>query len=418
MSTDPLRKAVADVVTTGRCSGCGACARLDSRIDLQLDANGYARPLVGAGPALPHDEQARRAARFSASCPGVSVTASARPRHALFGGALGVWQAWASDEVARFEGSSGGAITALNQWLLSTGQAVRVLGMSDRVRHPTQSAPRAAVDATQVVGLAGSRYAPSPSLAHGEALDAKTVAVGKPCEAAALRGLSAEGPRPLIISFFCAGVPSQGATDRLASDLGVPANEATELRYRGRGWPGNFTVRGADGTEASVTYDESWGRALGPTVQWRCKLCPDGVGESADIVAGDYWESDARGYPIFAEGDGRSVVIARTPRGLKVVQDALAAGVLEGQPLVLDALVPVQPLQVERRTVLLGRLIGARAAGVRVPVYRGFGLWRFALRHPVRNARAAKGTMTRARNARDQEARAAQVARDAERGTA
>ncbi len=406
MTRDPLASAVEDVVSSGRCTGCGACSRLDSRLDLALDSNGFARPRLGVGPARPPRQQATRANTFRQMCPGIVVAAPQAPRHQLFGAALGVWQAWATDRSARFEGSSGGAITALNQWLLATGRVTQVFGVSAREGRPTQSAPAVASDSAQALKLSGSRYAPSPSLARGEVFRGDTVVVAKPCEASAVRGLQEDGEAPVLISFFCAGVPSQKATDRLAAELGVPVEQAQELRYRGRGWPGNFTVRAADGTEASVTYDESWGKALGPTVQWRCKLCPDGVGEAADIVAGDYWESDERGYPVFAEGDGRSVVIARTPRGLRILEDAFAAGVIAGEPLSLDELTPVQPLQVERRTVLLGRLLGARMARVPVPRYRGFGLWRLALRHPVRNARAAKGTLTRARAARDSEERA------------
>ena len=67
-----------------------------------------------------------------------------------------------------------------------------------------------------------------------------------------------------------------------------------ELRYRGRGWPGNMAVRFREaGTgevrEASTTYAEGWGEILQKHKQWRCQLCADHLGEHADLSIGDPW---------------------------------------------------------------------------------------------------------------------------------
>jgi coenzyme F420 hydrogenase subunit beta len=208
-------------------------------------------------------------------------------------------------------------------------------------------------------------------------------------------------PAPLLISFFCAGTPSQRATDQLVEHLGVPVGKPLrDLWYRGRGWPGRFTAVATDGSSVSTDYDDSWGTHLGPTAQWRCKLCPDGVGESADIVAADYWNTDARGYPLFTESDGVSALIARTARGLDVIQRAIAAGVLVVAPLDIERLAAVQPLQHRRRQQLFARLLGTRLAGRRVPRYRGFGLALLTLRHPLDGLRTARGALRRARAGR------------------
>ena len=172
--------------------------------------------------------------------------------------------------------------------------------------------------------------------------------------------------------------------DALVTSLGIPAGEELfHLRYRGQGWPGRFTAVSADGREVSAGYDESWDYT-GPTTQWRCKICPDGVGESSDLAAGDLWRVDDRGYPDFTEGDGISVLIARTARGRDVVERAVAAGVLKVRPVDLRDVVGAQPLQVSRRTTLLARLLGARAAGRPVPRYRGFRLFSLACACPGR----------------------------------
>lgn len=148
--------------------------------------------------------------------------------------------------------------------------------------------------------------------------------------------------------------------------------------------------------EYRTDYRTSWGERLGPAVQWRCKICPDGVGESADLAACDYWETDERGYPLFDEGDGRSGLLVRTERGRRVLHDALEAGVLLGEPLAAEKIAAVQPGQTWRRENLWGRLVGARLGGRRVPRYEGFSLWRFAVQDIRRTVRAIRGSRRRA----------------------
>lgn len=50
-----------------------------------------------------------------------------------------------------------------------------------------------------------------------------------------------------------------------------------------------------------MSYNESWGNILGKYLQKRCKICPDGIGEFADIVCADAWHGDKSGYPNFEE---------------------------------------------------------------------------------------------------------------------
>ncbi|MCA4133063.1 Coenzyme F420 hydrogenase/dehydrogenase, beta subunit C-terminal domain [Arthrobacter sp. M4] len=239
-------------------------------------------------------------------------------------------------------------------------------------------------------------------------LDADVAVIGKPCEAAALKQLSDFRQlenRPLLLSFFCAGVPSQWATDRLLSELGIPDESPLRtLRYRGHGWPGEFYAETVDGVAAATSYEESWGKQLGPSMQWRCKVCPDGVGESADIVAGDFWTTDERGYPTFEEGAGVSALIARTRRGHETIVAAMKANAIHAEPLDLREISSIQPYQVERRETLWARLVGRRLAGWRTPSFRGYGLMRLAAARPVRSARYAYGSFRRSlaetRNAR------------------
>ncbi|MDO8121486.1 Coenzyme F420 hydrogenase/dehydrogenase, beta subunit C-terminal domain [Isoptericola sp. b490] len=342
------------------------------------------------------------ARRFRAVCPGVHVDA-ARPvgsrRHATLGPVVGSWRAWATDPEIRRSGSSGGVLTALASWLTESGEAVRVVGAA-AAPDPRRTMSVTITDRTSALRAAGSRYAPVATAAAPAVLAQGSAVVAKPCEASALRALSGS-QGPLLMSFFCAGTPNQAATDGLVTDLGLPATAPlARLRYRGHGWPGRFVATAQDGTEVDASYHDSWGKALGPTVQWRCKICPDGVGEASDITAGDLWTSDERGYPVFSESPGVSALVARTERGADVIRRAVAAGVLVAEPVDPETVAAVQPLHRRRRARLLGRLAGARLAGRRTPRYRGFGLTRLALAEWRDTVRTARGSFSRVRAVR------------------
>ncbi|RFU22794.1 Coenzyme F420 hydrogenase/dehydrogenase, beta subunit C-terminal domain [Geodermatophilus marinus] len=402
-----LERSVARVVDAGNCSGCGACTLLDPGLTMRLDPEGFIRPVpVGSGPRPVASRAQERA--FRAACPGRRVRAQ-RPagsrRDPQLGPVVAVWEAWAVDPEIRHRGSSGGTLTALAAWLAETGQAAQVVGARSDADEPRRTVPVRITTRADALTSAGSRYAPVATAGHPAATDPGGAVIGRPCEVAALRALPTAGhggARPLLLSFFCAGVPSQHATSDLLTALGVPQGEELQsLRYRGHGWPGEFTAVTRAGRQVRASYDESWGRHLGPAVQWRCKICPDGVGESADIAAGDYWRSDDRGYPDFTEGSGVSVLVARTERGRATVERAVAAGVLEVRPITAGSVAAVQPLQVRRRATLLGRLLGARLAGRPVPSVRGFGLLRLASGQPRETVRTARGTHRRSRDRRD-----------------
>ncbi|MCZ9882313.1 Coenzyme F420 hydrogenase/dehydrogenase, beta subunit C-terminal domain [Arthrobacter sp. B2a2-09] len=398
-------RTVESVVRSGNCSGCGACALIDPGLSLVLDDDGFNRP-VRRLPLSPKNDR-QMTDELLASCPGIVVK---RPMpdqisgeetrfEPALGHAVSSWQAWATDPETRFRGSSGGVLTALAEWLVDSGRSARVIGAAADASEPRRTVAVQLGRNSDFLQQAGSRYAPVSVAAQGSSLSPDSAFVGKPCEVAAVRQLSeyrGDEERPLLMSFFCAGVPSQLATDRLLSELGIPVGSPLRtLRYRGHGWPGEFYAETVDGAQGSATYDESWGKQLGPSMQWRCKICPDGVGESADIVAGDYWKTDDRGYPEFTDGSGVSALIARTTRGHEAIVAAVDAGVIQADPLDLRQISSIQPYQVERRATLWARLLGRRLAGWKIPRYVGFQLLELAFERPLRSARYMYGSFRR-----------------------
>jgi coenzyme F420 hydrogenase subunit beta len=294
-----------------------------------------------------------------------------------------------ADPALRLAASTGGALSALLVHLIETGEVDEVLQTGADPALPIANRSTCSRTPAEVLANAGSRYAPSAPLADLEPLlasERRFAFVGKPCDVAGLRALAARDSRveerfPYVLSFFCAGVPSLSGAREVLAHLGVAEADLSGFRYRGDGWPGHATATRRDGRKARMSYADSWGGILSRHVQFRCKICPDGTGGFADVVCADAWETDEKGYPVFAERDGVSLVVARTARGMALVRSAASASALVLSPFDPAALTAIQPGQTQKRRYLLARLLALVLLRRPVPRYRGF--------HLVRNARHA-----------------------------
>ncbi len=354
------RSATVERVLRGQlCTGCGLCASVSGGAIVMDAASGYNRP-VHKGPV---DAEAER--RIAGACPGVAVSpwAPAPNMHPYWGPWLRTGVGWSADDDIRHRGSSGGAVTALAVHALTSGLVDRVVHVVADPANPTANLVTCSTTAAQVVDGAGSRYAASSPLAGIDALlsDGGAFAfVGKPCDVSALRRLARLDPRvdrhvPLALAFYCAGVPNQSGVRGILQAMDMAPEEVAAFRYRGHGWPGNATAVARDGRTAEMTYNESWGGYLAKEVQFRCKICPDAVGGSADIACADAWYGDEAGYPSFEERDGRSLVMSRTARGEAFLGQAIAAGALAMEPLEVGEIDRMQPSQGLRKSLVKAR---------------------------------------------------------------
>ena len=188
----------------------------------------------------------------------------------------------------------------------------------------------------------------------------------------ALQDRRVDAQIPYMLSFFCAGVPSRTGAEEILEELGVERKRVTRFRYRGNGWPGAATAKLADGSERQMSYLASWGGILSRHVQFRCKICPDGTGNEADIVCADAWHGDAQGFPLFDEAQGQSLILSRTAKGEDLVKQALATGLLTADPEPVESLARMQPGQVNRMRVLIARLSALAVTAQPIPDFRGF----------------------------------------------
>lgn len=392
-----------DVLAGNLCSGCGLCASLlgKERAEMALQAPGYLRPQVSG--ALTEKEE-----RLIADvCPGSKVTmpASASAGGSDWGPVAAVLTGHAMDERLRHQASSGGAISAILQHLLaqSDGPAyVLHIGADGQV--PWLNAAGESRTDAEIAERAGSRYAPSAplaSLVERLSRQDRFVVVGKPCDIAALRAYARHDPRVdqcviAMIAFMCGGIPSEVGIRELLARMGAPADDVRQFRYRGEGWPGHAKALLASGDERRISYAKSWGEVLSRHQQLRCKICADGAGASADIVCADAWHGDEKGYPLFDEQDGRSLILVRNEKGRRIVEGAVAAGRLQIALASERDVGHMQPFQARRTRLTLSRLLAMRLTGKAAPAYPGFELWRRAAQAGLRaNVKSFLGALLR-----------------------
>ena len=384
------------------CAGCGLCRAVvaPGKIEMAVSPGGYLRPDLQESLTAEEDRM------VADVCPGLRISghhAGTTP-DPLWGPFVKVREGHATDPVLRHHASSGGALSAFLKYLLDNEIVDYVLENTGSESFPVQNEIIESRNGDDVYRAAGSRYAPSAPLSElARQLDGpeRFAFVGKPCDVAALRALARVDKRvdetiPYMFSFFCAGIPSLSGAREILKKLSVDEKDVVAFRYRGDGWPGTAMARLRDGREEHMSYIDSWGAILSYHVQFRCKICPDGVGEAADLVCADAWNCDERGYPLFEEEDGRSLIITRNAKGEALFQEALSAGYVTAADSDLDAVFRMQPGQVRRKQRVFSRLCAVWLFGRVMPRFEGCRLLASAaMINPWQNIRDFLGTARR-----------------------
>jgi len=348
------------------CVGCGLC-HSELGVEMKPDEKGFLQPEFQDNIEIK---------RFLENvCPITDV--SKEEEYLVWGKCKGEYAAFAKDNVLRKKASSGGVISAIAVYLLESGAVDGIIHIRADENNPTKTVCQVSSTREAIVEGCGSRYAiSSPWLALSEIIESnkKYVAVGKPCDIKALRRVKdAEGKYSNILyllSFFCAGLPSKQANERLLQELGCSGEECKSLTYRGNGWPGYATAMDGNGKEYTMEYSKAWGGILGRDVHPYCRVCFDGIGEAADIACGDGWYISENQTPDFSERDGRNIVLVRTDLGEEIYRAAVDAGaIISTEWENLSQLEIIQNYQFTRRTTMRERLIAYRIFGRRVPQY-------------------------------------------------
>lgn len=351
---------LAEIVDSGLCIGCGLCKSIaPESIEIRMTDYGGERPTETA--PLTDDE----VGLINKVCPGLTVELadSDVQRDPMWGPVARLVRGYSAEPEVRFEAATGGVLSGLGRYVLESGRVERVLHVAPRADEPLYWEAHVSTTPEEIMAGSGSRYGPAAALTPLLQLidDGVPMAViAKPCDAAAVRNLISARPgaadvvRYLLV-MACGGASRMTKSWALLDDAGFSDEEVSGLRHRGYGNPGPTTVTAKDGRRYDTTYLELWEDEGTWDLQWRCKVCPDGMGEVADVVALDCWPGGA---PV-GEDDGYNGIIARTNAGAELLAAAIADGAIEidMDDLPIDeTLEDWQPHQSRRKAAVPSRL--------------------------------------------------------------
>lgn len=363
------------------CVGCGLCEGAGNAI-MAENEEGFMRPTFNEGASFD---------AVASFCPVVNLPTIYDENP--WGRCERAYLGWSADDHIREKASSGGVISAILKFALEKGYIDHVLHVGADSNQPLYAMPVVSSTADDILSRSGSRYVSCSSVAGLSIIndmEGKFAVVGRPCEIRALDAYLGNHHElanriVLTLSFFCAGLPSRKAARRLLDKMQANEDELALFSYRGDGWPGYATATMCDGRKLRLSYSESWGSVLGRDIEDYCKFCFDGVGEYADISAGDAWHLNPDGTPNFSEGEGRNVVFARTQKGFELIEAAVRDGAIK-----LDYfsdwqyLKDIQKTQYERKCLLKSRLRIMRLFGKRTCSARISNLDSYASAMPLR----------------------------------
>ena len=284
----------------------------------------------------------------------------------IWGYYLSLCYSWSLDKKVRFESSTGGLLNGLSIYLLESKKVKFIMHTAANPKKPMRSLAKFSYNKEELLNYESrSRYGPAASLEKfHEALDLNQpfAFVGKPCDISAIRQLSKIDSRvnqlcKYLLTLVCGGFAEFTKAQDFIESFKVKEDELSIFRYRGYGNPGKMYIKTKDGLEYDREYNSFWGEESTWRVPFRCKICPDAIGESADIAALDTW----RGGSPKGEDEGFNAAIVRTKKGLELINEAAQNKFIHiGDKLKIDDINDFQPHQVNKKKAVYARHLGMK----------------------------------------------------------
>ena len=362
-----------NIVKNGLCIGCGLCQSITGKDYIKISMSSKGR----LEPKEIKKISSKTFNKILNVCPGVIVEGLPKELvdkntkyDLLWGYYLSLFYAWSTDKKIRYESSTGGLLNGLSIYLLDTNKVNFILHTATNPEKPMRSVSRFSYNKDDLLNANScSRYGPaSPLDKFHEALDLNQpfAFVGKPCDISAIRQLSKTDERvnklcKYLLTLVCGGSTEFTKSQDFIESFKVKEDELTIFRYRGFGNPGKMYIKTYDGREYDKEYNSFWGEESTWRVHFRCKICPDAIGESSDIAALDTW----RGGSPKGEDEGFNAAIVRTANGLDLLNEAIKAGYIKkGDDLTIEDINDFQPHQVNKKKAVYARHEGMRKQNI------------------------------------------------------
>lgn len=386
------------ILKNNLCIGCGLCqSYLGNHRCIMKIKDGFYKPHF----LTPLSKKEKK--EIYNLCPGIHI--EAKEPQSLWGNLAAVYEGWSTDNNIRYKSSSGGFITAFAIYLLESGLIDGVLHVGKIEGKWLFNELSISKTKDEIISKSQSRYAPALTL-HNifQILDKdrnkKYLFIGKPCDIAAIRNLTKLFPSykkqfVLLISIFCGGMPSYNSSEKIAQILNKNKSVPISIKYRGDGWPGNCQVKFKDNSYGAFSYHYSWSKILSPSINFRCKICPDGIGLLADIAVGDSWNTKD-GYPDFKEAEGKSLIFVRNKNALSIIKAAQNNKNIVLSNFSTSNMREIQPAQYKKRIQMGIRILAAQILTFNLLKFSNLRMFRHSLHsNPITALKIFRGTIIR-----------------------
>ena len=343
-----------DVVRSGLCVGCGACASAGPGITLKLSTR---RGVFE--PELSVYNTSLQGTAFLV-CPGrgydiEGIAGQIFPlatEHAFeLGRYVNLFVGLSRNPVTLAQAASGGIMTEVSLYLLRRGLVDGVFGckMEYTYKGPTTKAFIAHTP-DEVLSAQGSKYCPTNLNSLVAAIDQskRYLFVGLPCQVGALRVQIKHDPAldaafPYVMSNFCGGIRPFLWTNDIIRRLNLNPSQVQEFRYRGGGQPGSLHLATAEGTRVSYSYPAYEALSRIPKMR-RCSCCIDATAELADLACGDAWLDK-----WLDTGKTWSILIVRSQSIADVIKEMLREGLLSLHPASKEEVITSQRSNIDSK---------------------------------------------------------------------
>jgi coenzyme F420 hydrogenase subunit beta len=342
------------VVDNSLCHGCGACVAACPENAIRMNF------IKGEGIYLPSIDpnKCRDSGQCVQSCPGFELDLNWYKRdsdpivdHDLIGPHIKIYRSFTNNIQRRERASSGGMITEILDYLLTTGKVNGAIVVRMSTNDPLKAEAYIARSSAELLASQKSKYCPVPlneilrDYIHLKRSDVLAY-VGLPGHVHGLRFLQGMHPHlkdqiPYVLSSFTSHIPSQKATEFILYKNGIKPEDIKSIEYRGGGNPGRMRIVLNNGKEIFVphlhwTYSgHTFPLFFYPVREW---LYFDKLSEWADFSCGDNWMDGLK------EQKGASTVVTRSQRAEDVMRELISLKKISATFMSPDDLVRDQDL--------------------------------------------------------------------------
>ncbi len=366
---------LSDIVENKLCLGCGLCQSIagKNKIKVVMTKEGCLEPrqIKPINKKIFH--------KILLTCPGILIRGPKNnlkknnfKEDLIWGRYLDLFYSYSKNSYIRYISSTGGVLNSIAIYLLESKQVDCIIHTSASKNKPMRNIFKISYTKKEIIDGTSSRYGPSPSLEKIISFLDKNINfayIGKPCDISAIKNLEKIDPRvkkncKFLLSLVCGGIPALIKSKEALKKNKIKESDLSLFRYRGHGNPGDLTIKTKNNKQFSEKYNEFWGDENNWKVLDRCKICPDAIGESADIVALDVWPNAMPS----GNDKGFNGLIVRTLKGKKIIDSIIKDNYLfKGKKFSCREMDFFQPHQVNKKKSIHSRIKGIKSINKAVP---------------------------------------------------